>query len=120
MQNGPDESGSGDARIGLLTAGSNLGWQVVLIEDGAHLIVRDADRDVFVEGNGIVAPIFMENVEAHDFAFDYEIVERGHRIGIITAAADHASQLVPHLLDDEILLVDSDTVAKPGACDEIG
>ena len=120
MRNGTDEGGSRDARIRLLASRGNLGWQVVLIEDCAHLIVRDADRDVFVEGNGIVAPIFVEDVEAHDFAVDYEIVERGHRIGIVTTAADHASEFVPYLLDDEILLVDADTEADPGARDHIG
>ena len=120
MRNGTDERGSRNAGIGLLAACGNLGRQVVLIEDCAHLIVRDADRDVFVEGNRIVAPIFVEDVEAHDFPFDYEVVERGHRIGIVTAAADHASELVPHLLDDEILLVDADTEADPGARDQVG
>src|SRR5688572_16563842 len=121
MWNGTNQRGSGDPGIGLLWAPrGNLGWQVVLIKDRAHLIIRDADRDVFVEGNGIVAPIVVEDVEAHDFPFDYEIVERGHRIGVITAAADHAAELAPHLLDNEILLVDADAEADPGSSDEFG
>src|SRR5262245_15272246 len=120
MRNRTDKGGSGDSRIGLLAPRRNFGWQVVLIDDCAHLIIRYADRDVFIEGNGIVAPIFVEDVEAHDFAVDYEIVERGHRIGIVTAAADHASELAPHLLDDEILLVDADTEADPGARNLVG
>ena len=120
MRNWTDQGGSSDSGICLLTPRGNLGWQVVLIEDCAHLIVRDADRDVFVEGNGIVAPIFVEDVEAHHFPVDYEIVERSHRIGIVTSAADHTPELVPHLLDDEILLVDADTKADPGARDHVG
>ena len=120
MRNWTDQGGSSDSGICLLTPRGNLGWQVVLIEDCAHLIVRDADRDVFIEGNGIVAPIFVKDVEAQDFPVDHEIVERGHRIGIVAAAADHAPELVPHLLDDEVLLVDADTEADPGACDLVG
>src|SRR5262245_44219756 len=120
MRNRTDKGGSGDSRIGLLAPRRNFGWQVVLIDDCAHLIIRYADRDVFIEGNGIVAPIFVEDVEAHDFAVDHEIVERGHRIGIVTAAADHTSELVPHFLDDEVLLVDADTEADPGARELVG
>jgi len=113
MRNGTDECGSRDAGIGLLASRGDLRWQVVLIEDCAHLIVRDADRDVFIEWYGIVAPIVVEDVEAHDFPVNYEIVERSHRIRIVTAAADHTSELVPHLLNDEILLVDANTEANP-------
>ena len=120
MRNRTDQRGSSDSWLGLLAPRGNLGWQVVLIEDCAHLIVRDADRDVFIEGNGIVAPIFVKDVEAQDFPVDHEIVERGHRIGIVTAAADHASKLAPHLLDDEVLLVDADTKADPRARDLVG
>src|SRR5262245_59721191 len=119
MRNGTDECGSRDPGIGLLTSRGNLRGQVVLIEDCAHLIVRDADRDVFIEWYGIVAPIVVEDVEAHDFPDNYEIVERSHRIRIVAAAADHAPELVPHLLNDEVLLVDANTEADPRACDVV-
>jgi len=120
MRNWTDKGGSSYSGIGLLTPRGNFRWQVVLIEDCAHLIVRDAHRDVLIEGNGIVAPILVEDIEAHDLPVDHEIVERGHRIGIVTAAADHASELVPDLLDDEVLLVDADTKADPRARDLVG
>src|SRR5262249_34928842 len=41
-------------------------------------------------------------------------------IRIVTTAADHSSELVPHLLNDEILLVDANTEADPRARDLVG
>src|SRR5262252_1817100 len=102
MRNGTDECGPCDPGIPLLASRGDFRRQVVLIEDCAHLIVRDADRDVFIEWYGIVAPIVVEDVEAHDFPVNYEIVERSHRVRIVTAAADHASELVPGFVIDVI------------------
>ena len=113
MRNRTDERRPSDAGIGLLATRRNLGWQIVLVEHCAHLIVRDANCDVFVERNGIVAPILVEDVEAHHFPIDHEIVERSHRVRIVAATANHPSKLVPHLLDDEVLLVHADTEADP-------
>ena len=68
-------------------------------------------------GSSPSRPVFVKDVELQRVALDLEIVQRRHRVGIVTRPADHATQLVADFADDEVLLRRADTEAKPGADD---
>ena len=81
-----------------------------------HLVPADVSGDVLVERRQLaVTPVFVEDVELQRVALDLEIVERRHRVGVVTRPADHAAQLVADLADDEVLLRRADTEAQPHA-----
>ena len=119
MRDRPDERSAG-VGIRVCRPVGELCWKVVLRGDNAHLVAGDASGDVLVEGDGVIAPVLMQDVEAEDFAIDREVVEGGHGVGVVAPSADHTAEFASDLLDDEVLLVDAGAETKPGAGDNIG
>jgi len=84
----------------------------------AHLVPADVTREVLVEGRQLaVSPVFVQQVELQQIALQFDIVQRGHRVGVVARAADHPAQFVAGLLDDEELLRGADAEAEPDADD---
>src|SRR6185503_3704556 len=80
----------------------------------SHLVPAHVRGHVFVERRDIaVGPVLVEDVERQRVAFDLEIIERGHRVRVVTRAAYHAAELVADLLDDEELLGCADAESQP-------
>ena len=70
-----------------------------------HLVPPDVSRDVLVERRQFsVTPVFVQDVEFQRVALDFEVVQRRHGVGVVAGPADHAAELVAHLLNDEVLL----------------
>ena len=82
--------------------------------DGSHFVPSDISSDVFVERRKLaVAPIFVKDIKPQRVALDDEVVERRHRVRVVTGAADHAAQLVSNLLDNEELFRRADPETEP-------
>jgi hypothetical protein len=83
-----------------------------------HLVPADACGHVLVEGGDFaVSPVLVKDVEPQRVTVDPEIVERGHRVRVVTRAAHHAAEFVADLLDDEELFRRTDTKSEPHADD---
>src|ERR1700680_289347 len=55
----------------------------------------------------------MEDVELQGVSSDFEVIQCGHGVGVITSPADHAAKLVAHFLNDEVLLGRAYAIAQP-------
>src|SRR5262245_36291483 len=66
-------------------------------------------------GELAVGPVLVKDVEPHGVPLDDEVVERGHRVWIITGATHHAAEFVADFLDDEELFRCADAESQPHA-----
>ena len=82
----------------------------------AHFIPAYVSGDVFIERWQLaIAPVFVEDVKFQHVTLDLEVIQRRHRVGIVTSSADHSTELVADFANDEILLGRAYAKAKPGS-----
>ena len=79
-----------------------------------EFIPSHVTRDVLIERWQLpVGPVFMEDVELQRVTLDLEVVQRRHRVGVVTSPAYHSAELAANLANDEILLGCTYAEAEP-------
>src|SRR5580693_5222562 len=105
---GFDRNGAGQRKSGNKTGWHRprrRGWLMIHRGGTAKFVPSHVGRDVFIERRELaVAPVFVEDIELQDAILDLEIVQCRHGVGVVASSADHSTQLVANLANDEVLL----------------